>query len=65
MAGHNVLTEKVSKLAGLSKRFRVAGDAKKVGGGPTTHETYRIQNAALIILILFFIELPLFNHVKI
>ena len=37
--------------SGLSKRFRVAGDAKKVEGGPTNHETNLTPVAALIILI--------------
>ena len=30
--------EQEPQLPGLSKRFRIAGDAKKVGGGPTKHE---------------------------
>ena len=40
-------------LTGLSKRFRVAGDCKKVGG-PTKHETHFTLIAASIILISFF-----------
>ena len=39
---------------GLSKRFRVAGDAKKVRGGPAKHGTHLSPITASIILILFF-----------
>ena len=51
--------------AGLPRRFRVAGNAKRVEGGPTKHETHLTPIATLIILILFFIELDLFNKIKI
>ena len=38
----------------MSKGFRVAGDAKKVRGGPTKHKAHLTPIAASIILILFF-----------
>ena len=53
------------RYSGLSKRFRVASDAKKVAGGPTKHKTHLTLIATLIILILLFVELLLFNQIKI
>ena len=43
-----------TSTTGLLKRFRVAGDGKKVRGGPTKHKTHLTPITASIILILFF-----------
>ena len=41
-----IALKKFTPKSGLSKRFRVFGDAKKVGGGPTKHETHHTPIAA-------------------
>ena len=52
--GLPVLVIKRIYIVGLSKEFRVAGDAKIVRGGPTKHERHLTLIAASIILISFF-----------
>ena len=53
------------KRSGMPKGFRVAIVAKRVVVSATNHEAHLKPVAALIILILFFIKLPLFNKIKI
>ena len=52
----NYTVKQLHYLTGLSKRFRVARNAKRIGRDPTKHETGLNLIVASIIFILFFIK---------